>query len=214
MEPLNRKTANDETFRRHAQRTQPQPQVLGPREASTRRLRVSKPLFCLATVVVSVLTLTTVALADDDKTYVGAQCRPVSAQPPFPDLDPDNGGLFNESTLTQTWICPFVRDEMDRDPPEFARITVIEGTEQVKCTFEARDPKGESKQSESFSNRKVDSILSTSPLRQRVFYTYGEGSPNLFGIDVSSDGYYYFKCDVPGKREVQSGVITYKVSEE
>jgi hypothetical protein len=144
MAPLKRKTADDEPFCHHAQgiSARPQTRVLGPREVTTRRLRALKVLFGVTAAVVPILTLTTIAWADDDKTYVGAQCRPVSNQQPFPSLDETNGGMFNESTIEQKWICPVVRDEMDEDPPTFARITVIEGTRRISCTFEARDAKG------------------------------------------------------------------------
>ena len=42
---------------------------------STRRLTV------LTAAVLPILTLTTAALADDDKTYPGAMCRPIA--PPY-----------------------------------------------------------------------------------------------------------------------------------
>jgi len=104
---------------------------------STRRLTV------LAAAVLPMVTLTTAALADDDKTYPGAMCRSINNVEP-PVLKPDNGALTNISNGPQTWICPAVRVRMDDEELEYARITVQEnGKEPVRCTFEARTYLGE-----------------------------------------------------------------------
>ncbi len=184
--------------------------VRRPTKASARRLTVLKPL-CLAAVVLLIVTLTTAALADDDKTYVGAACRAVD--PASAGLRATDGALINQSRVEQTWICPVVRDHMDKDPG-FARITVQEdGTNQVKCEFEARGPKGTSQNFATHSNRKQD-IISTSPLQLVVVYTWGEGD-SLALNGVPDHGYYFFRCVVPGRTDQQtSGVVTYKVSED
>jgi hypothetical protein len=102
---------------------------------------------------------------------------------------------------------------MESDP-EFARITVQEdGINQVKCEFEARDSKGQSKNVATPSNRKQE-IISTSPLQLVVTYTWGDGEDSALS-GVSDHGYYFFWCVIPGRTDTQnSGVITYKVSED
>lgn len=167
-----------------------------------------------AVIVVPILTLATAALADDDKTYVGAGCQPLNpAEPTL--LDSSTGARLNIDQRPHTWICPVVRDSVD-EKPEFARITAIEnGTDQVNCTFEARDPQGGNPASASFDNRQ-QFVLQTNPLRLAVMYSYGSGE-NVVLDNVKSHGYYYFKCDVPGSSADQrafSGVVTYIVTEQ
>jgi hypothetical protein len=176
-----------------------------------------KPLFH-AVVVLPIFTLglATAALADDDKTYVGAECRTLnSVDSQQAVLEPDTGAMINIGQRSQTWICPVVRDSVD-DKPEFARITALEnGTAQVNCTFEARDPQGGNPASASFDKRDV-SVLQTNPLRLAVSYSYGSGE-NVVLDNVKSHGYYYFKCDVPGSSSDQktfAGVVTYIVTEQ
>jgi len=84
-------------------------------------------------------------LADDDKTYPGAMCRlitaldaPTNATPPLTLADvmnrmnatavtikQENGAMLNWGPGPQTWICPVVREWMEKQP-EYARITVQE----------------------------------------------------------------------------------------
>jgi hypothetical protein len=187
----------------------------------------------LAAVALPVFTLTTAALADDDKTYPGAMCR-LMAPAIFPTnlsqigevidrlnafaigLD-TNGAMLNFSQVDQAWICPVVRDSMESDPA-FARITVKENkTAQVECKFEARDSFGENLKTSSAWTRKVEK---TFPLHLIVTYTWGTGDDDALD-DVSKHGYYYFMCVVPGRFDPTggggvafSGVITYKVGEK
>jgi hypothetical protein len=183
-------------------------------KASTHRLAVLEPLFCLAAVVLPIVPLTTAALADDDKTYVGAECRSIDPGVDPILLAPDNGTMFNTGQREQTWICPVVRDSVDQDP-EFARISVIEnGSDKIACTFEARGTKGEGSQSASPDTR-VESILSTNPLQLVVMYSYGSGESTVLS-GVPFHGYYFFRCKVPGSNDkgVHSGVVTYIVTEQ
>jgi hypothetical protein len=180
------------------------------------RGRTLRPLFGHAVVVLPILTLATAALADDDKTYVGAECRTLnSADSQEAVLEPDTGAMVNIGQRPQTWICPVVRDSVD-DKPEFARITAIEnGADQVRCTFEARDTQGGSPASASFDNRE-QFVLQTNPLKLAVLYSYGSGE-NVVLDNVKKHGYYYFRCVVPGStgdQKTPAGVVTYIVTEQ
>ena len=172
---------------------------------------LTKPLF-LAAVVLPMVTPTTAALADDDKTYVGAACRAVN--PATAVLRPEDGALMNIDRLEQTWICPVVRDNMKSDPA-FARITVQEdGISKVSCEFEARDPMGKSK---NVSNGTPgDKDVQINPPLVVQTYTWGAGGENLALNGVADHGYYFFRCVIPGKTDqgVPAGVITYKVGED
>ncbi len=195
---------------------------------STRRLTV------LTAVVLPIFTLTTAALAEDDKTYPGAMCRvitPTFLETNLPLVDVINrinanavglgvnGAMLNFSPGPQVWICPAVRDHVDTTP-EFARITVQEnGTEPVRCEFEARDYLGEGQVGGGTPFKREDKILSASPLTLAVVYEWGSGEFDALG-SAPNHGYYFFKCMVPGRAgpvgtpdRGLSGVITYKVSE-
>jgi hypothetical protein len=202
--------------------------VRWPTKASTRRLTVLKPLFCLAAVVLPMVTLTTAALADDDKTYPGAMCRVTTPTATVVNLGENavsinaNGAMLNASlNFKQTWICPAVRSHMDTNP-EFARITVQEnGTDSVACFFEASDPNGQNTVGGGVVPAKGTTVvLTASPLTLAVQYTWGSGDTDVFS-STPKHGYYYFRCDVPPRGETPtggqgkglSGVITYKVSE-
>jgi hypothetical protein len=199
--------------------------VRWPTKASTRRLTVLKPLFCLAAVILPMVTLTTAALADDDKTYPGAMCRVITPTAELADLSRNavelgaNGAMLNFSLVEQTWICPAVRNHMDTDP-EFARITVQEnGADPVKCEFEARDPNGQNPVGGGTGHKENTEVLTASPLTLAVQYIWGKGETDALD-NVRKHGYYFFRCVVPGKgaptglQKGASGVITYKVSEK
>jgi len=197
--------------------------VSRPRKVTTCYADKFKLLSYLAAVGLPVLTVTTPALAaQDDKVYVGAECRQLD---PNPDLqDPSrnrtvldtNGAMFNISKDDQTWICPIVRDESS-EQPEFARITTLEnGQKRVDCTFEVRDLQGLNPGSASPDSR-VQTIISATPLKIVVLYSYGSGDPDVLS-SASDHGYYFFRCLVPGRgpdaANVPSGVVTYIVTEQ
>jgi hypothetical protein len=181
---------------------------------STRRLTV------LAAAVLPMVTLTTAALADDDKTYPGAMCRSINNVEP-PVLKPDNGALTNISDGPQTWICPAVRVRMDDEELEYARITVQEnGKEPVRCTFEARTYLGEGSITSGTTPKRESKTLTQSPLTEAVVYEWGKGETGALIGNPHKHGYYFFRCEVPGKvdritgaERGLSGVITYKVTE-
>jgi hypothetical protein len=182
-----------------------------PPKANTHRLTVLKSLFFLAVVALPIVTLTTAALADRDRTYVGAECRSIKPNVDPILTEPDNGTMVNSGQRDQTWICPVVRDNVE-DGPEFARITVIEnGTDKVVCTFDARGPKGEGSTTAS-PDSSAESILSTNPLKLVVLYSYGSGENDVFTSGVPptpSHGYYFFRCNIPHTNDkVLSGVVT------
>jgi hypothetical protein len=177
---------------------------------STRRLTV------LTAVVFPIVTLTTAALADDDKTYPGAMCR--SAEAATAGLRVEDGALLNQAQREQTWICPIVRHQVTNDP-EFARITVQEDgsttpERQVRCQFVARNHKGEKFAEIGHTKRSEPEILQTNPLQVLVLYTWAGGEDDVLS-EVPDHGYYFFRCVIPARTDQGqlSGVITYKVSE-
>jgi hypothetical protein len=177
---------------------------------------VVQPSFRLAAVILPMVTLTTAALAEDDKTYPGAMCRMLGAPNTLADTPAlgANGSMLNFSRAEQVWICPVVRDHMEEDP-EYARITVQEnGINPVKCEFEARDTIGKNSVGGGTPSILKQENLTTNPLTIAVLYTWGaEEIDALAG--VPDHGYYFFRCVVPGRTDDNrlSGVITYKVSE-
>jgi hypothetical protein len=164
-------------------------------------------------------------MGETTRRRLGSPCDTALSRAEFATaLNSENGAMLNNRLAAapdahQTWICPVVRDSVEKDP-EFARITVLErgGLEdRVKCTFEARDPKGLTPMSADFQTRN-ETVLSTNPAQVRVYYIYAEGEPDLL-FDVPKHGYYYFKCTVPDfkfindKPSALSGVINYIVTE-
>jgi hypothetical protein len=176
---------------------------------STRRLTV------LTAAVLPILTLTTAALADDDKNP-GAMCRPI-APLTNPQDSPglgSNGSMLNFSRAEQAWICPAVRSHMG-ETAEFARITVQEnGITPVDCKFEARDPMGKGSFGAGTPSKTKQEIINANPPTLAVMYTWGSGEIDAMD-PVPDHGYYFFTCMVPGRTDQNalSGVITYKVSE-
>jgi hypothetical protein len=187
------------------------------REFAMSSLTGVRPLI-LTAVVLPIVTLTTAALATDDKTYPGAMCQPLNAISSFADMPAlaGNGSKLNFSRNEQTWICPAVKDHMDTDPG-FARITVqqtgIDEEQKVKCQFVAMDPLGKETLKAGGTQTKIDPI-SSNPVVFRVVYTFGDGDGDALE-DVPHHGYYFFSCVVPGKTDANglSGVVTYKVGE-
>lgn len=188
----------------------------------------------LAAVVLPMITLTTAALAEDDKTYPGAMCRLITPTVLSTNLQivdvinrinanavglGANGAMLNFSAGPQTWICPVVRDHVTTKP-EYARITVQEnGTEPVDCKFEARDHLGEAQVGGGTPSKREDKILTPSPLTLAVVYEWGAGETDALA-SAPDHGYYFFTCTVPGRAGPTgapdrglSGVITYKVGE-
>jgi hypothetical protein len=177
---------------------------------STRRLTV------LTAVVLPMVIPTTAALAEDNKTYVGAACRSFSAA--TVELRTD-GALLNTDRGETLFICPAVKQHMKFDP-SFARITVQEdGTDRVRCEFVARGPEGTPEMT-ALGLQKSQKIVQTSPLQLVVVYNFGEGDFDVLD-NVPHHGYYFFRCRIPGAKggpaggapNQFSGVITYKVSE-
>jgi hypothetical protein len=173
---------------------------------STRRLTV------LTAAVLPIVTLTTAALAANDKTYVGAACRSVENN--TAGARAEDGALLNQSQREQTWICPVVKDEMESDP-SFGRMTVVEnGTNDVKCELIARGPEGTPEMTSGFGLKKSQKIVQTSPLQLVTVYTWGDGDVDAID-NTNSHGYLFFRCVIPARTDLGqlSGVITYKVSE-
>jgi hypothetical protein len=174
----------------------------------------------LAAVVFPMVTLTTAALADDDKTYPGAMCRvltPITTLADMPALNA-NAAMLNNSRGEQIWICPAVRSQMTRQP-EYARITVQENdTEPVDCTFEARSYLGEDSATGGKGTFREKKDLTQG---KAVVYEWGAGEFDALLSPASKHGYYFFVCRVPGAigpigapPNQFSGVITYKVTDD
>lgn len=154
------------------------------------------------------VSLTTVSLsamsAEDGKTFPGALCQPETGVQSV--LRDSTGSMFNTSTAAQAWTCPVVRDVMG-DEIEGAVITVVDrnvaaGDPNVSCTLYSRTPIGGLVASE---------FHSTAGGPGTVTLLYAPGNPNLAG---AQEGYYYFRCSIPGTYlGRRSGIVSYRVVE-
>ena len=123
-------------WRPNQQRPQKRRDTQEKRACATSR---SQSTYVVALIILSILTLTTVALAEEKtKAYPGAACQPLNNMPNF--MRDANGRIFNEGTEAQELICPIVKDISDDFDPEFARISAIGD---LRCTFRARAPLGD-----------------------------------------------------------------------
>jgi hypothetical protein len=178
------------------------------RKACTHYLGVSKPRRYLALIVLSSLTLATAVVADDDKTYPGAMCLPLSNEDHL--IRDGDGRVFNERKDREAnVICPVIKDRNDAENPEFARISVIGS---VRCTFRSRNYLGQG--TTEISPTAVIPGPGNISLQQ---YAPGEDTIPA-GVE---NGYYYFDCHIAARSEDLnvgqgglSGIITYKVSEK
>lgn len=149
-------------------------------------------------------------LANDAKTLPGAACQPKSSSPTAFYIS-NNGGLYNDSTQELTVICPIARDVMASQASGInnAQIWVIDNNNtsddaKVSCVLE----------SHATNTGVVEQLTSTSvagasPNAQRLSY------PDL---GSAADGYYYFRCTIPGYQTVgntvnRSAIVMYRWSE-
>ena len=186
-------------WRPNQQRPQKRWDTQEKRACATSR---SQSTYVVTLIILSSLTLTTVALAaEDTKAYPGAACQPLNNTANF--LRDAGGRIFKGGTEAQELICPVVKDISADNDPEFARISAIGD---LRCTFRARGPLGDGA-----ANASPTSVI-PGPVVQLQF---GLGDVNI-DVGVKS-GYYYFLCSVPGRgpegQNLPSGVVSYLVTE-
>ena len=144
-------------------------------------------------------------MAVDGKTYPGALCQPQTNTQSI--VRNPQGVMLNAGTDPQTWICPIVRRD-GRNSIENATIVVrdrnaVEGdpNADVSCTLFSR----------TFTGELVASEIQGSAGTGVVALEYGAGDPD---INSEVNGYYYFRCTIPGTFEgLRSGVVEYLVIE-
>jgi hypothetical protein len=163
---------------------------------------IDRRLVVLAPYVLSVLATGAEAIADDAKTFPGAMCQPTVST----DLVIRNdatGWMINPGGPTQIWICPIVRDTMEKNSGEFAALTIGHHT-RVKCTLETRSFFGDFPVSR-LPDDPEPPLIFTSPPAQR--FTYALGNTNFEGQE---SGIYYFRCEVPAG----GFIFSYQVEED
>ena len=144
-------------------------------------------------------------MAQDGKAYPGALCQPETNTQSI--VRNPQGAMLNTGTDPQTWICPIVRDS-HRSSLEEAFIVVrdrnaVEGdpNADVSCTLFSRTPTGQL----------VASEVQGSTGAGVVSLEYGAGEPD---INSQPNGYYYFRCTIPGTSQgLRSGIVEYLVVE-
>jgi hypothetical protein len=112
--------------------------------------------------------------------------------------------MFNAGTDPQTWICPIVRDR-HVSSLEGATIVVRDNNgdlnADVSCTLFSRTPTGQLVASEAQGSVGTGVVM----------LEYGAGDPD---INSQPNGYYYFRCTIPGTSQgPRSGVVEYLVAE-
>jgi hypothetical protein len=143
-------------------------------------------------------------MAVDGKAYPGALCQPETNTQSI--VRNTRGVMFNAGTDPQTWICPIVRDRSHS--LEGATIVVrdrnaVEGdpNADISCTLFSRTPTGQLVASETQGSAGTGVVA----------LEYGAGDPD---INSQPNGYYYFRCTIPGTFEgLSSGVVEYLVVE-
>jgi hypothetical protein len=140
-------------------------------------------------------------MAQDGKAYPGALCQPQTNTQSI--IRNPQGVMLNAGTDPQTWICPIVRDR--HNSIEGATIVVRDNNgdpnADVSCTLFSRRVDGELVASETQGNVGTGVVA----------LEYGAGDPD---INSELNGYYYFRCTIPGTFEGRrSGVVEYLVVE-
>jgi hypothetical protein len=141
-------------------------------------------------------------MAVDGKAYPGALCQPETNTQSI--VRNARGGMLNTGTDPQTWICPIVRDS-HVSSLEGATIVVRDNNgdpnADVSCTLFSRTPTGQLVASEAQGSAGTGVVA----------LEYGAGDPD---INSELNGYYYFRCTIPGTFEgLRSGVVEYLVVE-
>lgn len=150
------------------------------------------------------------ALANDAKTLPGAACQPKSSSPTAFYVS-NNGGLYNDSAQELSVICPIVRDVMASQASgiDNGQVWVIDnnntaGDPKVSCVLESR-----ATNTGVVEQLTTTSVAGASPNAQRLSY---------IDLGSSEDGYYYFRCTIPGTQTVgttvnRSAIVMYRWSE-
>ena len=142
-----------------------------------------------------------VMAAVDGKAYPGALCQPETNTQSI--VRNTRGVMFNDGTDPQTWICPIVRDRPDsiEDATIVVRDNNGDPNADISCTLFSRTPTGQLVASEAQGSTGTGVVA----------LEYGAGDPD---INSQPNGYYYFRCTIPGTSQgLRSGVVEYLVAE-
>lgn len=164
--------------------------------------------------IISILTAlySVSAHSRDFKVIPGAICQPTGSNYAETNLvRQTSGGMFNNSTEKQTWICPLVRDLMAGGTHLFvhvkAKAYANTHNNMVKCSFNSRKEKGQYLDNASSS---ADRYQSTPLYQWNLSMSHH--------VKMASKGYFYARCIIPGKRMVngqwlRSGINSIKYFE-
>ena len=161
----------------------------------------TKQLYSLFGLPLIAFNVSVMAVDIDGKTYPGALCQSETNTQSI--VRNARGGMLNTGTDPQTWICPIVRDRPDsiEDAAIVVRDNNGDPNADVSCTLFSRTPTGQLVASETQGSAGTGVV----PLE------YGAGDPD---INSEVNGYYYFRCTIPGTFEgLRSGVVEYLVVE-
>ena len=161
----------------------------------------TKQLYSLFGLPLIAFNVSVMAVDIDGKTYPGALCQSETNTQSI--VRNPQGVMLNTGTGPQIWICPIVRDRPDsiEDAAIVVRDNNGDPNADVSCTLFSRTPTG----------RLVASETQGSAGTGVVPLEYGAGDPD---INSQLNGYYYFRCTIPGTFEgLRSGVVGYVVVE-
>src|SRR5919108_186074 len=161
----------------------------------------TKQLYSLFGLPLIAFNVSVMAVDIDGKTYPGALCQSeTNTQSIVRNLQ---GVMLNTGTGPQIWICPIVRDRPDsiEDAAIVVRDNNGDPNADVSCTLFSRTPTGQLVASEAQGSTGTGVVA----------LEYGVGNPD---INSQPNGYYYFRCTIPGTSQgLQSGVVEYLVVE-
>lgn len=163
-------------------------------------MKKTAKLYQLFTTGVALIIFNTFVMAAGND--VGASCQPPSNTAAI--LRLNSSDMYNDSTVTQSWICPVIRESYNGSVAA-AEIRVVDNhpSQNVTCVFNSLTDVGKS-----YDSRPVST--SGTPGEISLTWTTTNGSV----VRSVPDGYYYIRCSIPGiSNALRSGVIGYKVTE-
>ena len=162
------------------------------------RMEKSARRCLLGSALVAVICPTAATAAQDPGVYPGAACQPYYSSNTFRH---NYGGVYNNSSETQDWVCPVARDFEDSGSIEYAQVTVhASSSGRPNCDLRSITEEGK------LYKIAAPRIYST---RTSRVYTlkFGLGPDNA--INVVQYGSLYFYCSLPR----DSGILNYRVTE-
>jgi hypothetical protein len=142
--------------------------------------------------------LGTAALAVDAKTFPGAMCQPTTNTDPI--VRDSNGKMFNTGPVSQTWICPVVRDTMAAKSLQYVSIHVVGS---ARCDFRSRGMS-----TGVILNVSADQIINKPGNIKQLLFSFSSSS----NIKTQYTWYYFFQCMVG--QGSNSGIIDYYIQED